>query len=75
MDEVGGSELRRLWEELVSERGPMTSHDVLMEMKARGLVPKGGSYKAQIRNLHSAATALSLPKVRPGLFGPKDSSG
>jgi hypothetical protein len=70
MQSVDGARLRTEWVRLVTERGPLTCDQVLIELRAKGQIPKGLDRKAWIRNLHSAATSEPrLVKVRPGLFG------
>lgn len=67
--EIGGQELREIWVRTVSKRGATTSHELLRELRSEGLIPKGGTYKGWIRNIHSAATHdRRLVKARPGVF-------
>lgn len=63
-------ELRDAWVEELGASPELTCDDLRMRLRERGLKAKGVDRKAEIRNIHSAATNDErIVKLRPGVFG------
>lgn len=67
--EIALPELRDAWVEELRSAAELTCDDLRMRLRDHGLKAKGVDRKAEIRNIHSAATSDErIAKVRPGVF-------
>lgn len=70
LTELTGRQLRDAWVEELSRAAELTCDQFRRRLRERGLKAKGSNYKAEIRNIHSAASNdPRIAKLRAGVFG------
>jgi len=69
LKEIALSELRLKWHEYLLGGAVLNSDDIRRMLRDEGLKAKGPNRKAEIRNIHGAASSdSSNVKVSPGSF-------